>query len=53
MFKQFLFGVPAVAQWVRNLTAVAQVALEAQVCSFTQELTYAGGHNWNKQLQQQ
>ena len=29
-------GVPAVAQWVRNLTAVAQVTAEAQVGSLAQ-----------------
>ena len=35
--------VPAVAQWVKNLTAVAQVVVEARVRSLARELPYASG----------
>ena len=31
--KYTISGVPAVVQWVKNLTAVAQIAAEAQVQS--------------------
>ena len=33
-------GVPAVVQWVKNLTAVAQVIVEAQVQFLAQEFPY-------------
>ena len=32
-FLKIVLGLPAVAQWVKNLTAVAQVSAEAQVQS--------------------
>ena len=31
MLKKINFGVPAVAQWVKNLTTITWVAVEAQV----------------------
>lgn len=31
--KNLCIGVPAVVQWVKYLTAVTQVAVEARVCS--------------------
>ena len=31
MFKFKIKGVPTVAQWVKNLTSVAQTAVEAKV----------------------
>ena len=34
-------GVPAVVQWVKNLTKVAQVTAEARVRSLAQEFPYA------------
>ena len=36
-------GVPAVAQWVKNPTAVAQVTAEVQVQSLAQKLPHAKG----------
>ena len=33
--KNELLGVPIVLQWVKNLTAAAQVAVKAWVCSLT------------------
>ena len=36
-------GVPAVAQWVKNPTAAARVATEAQVQFLARELPYAVG----------
>ena len=35
-FQKQLWGVPAVVQWVKNLTAVAQVAAEVRVPSLAQ-----------------
>ena len=35
-FKKQLFGAPAMVQWVKNLTAVARVAVEVWVQSLTQ-----------------
>ena len=37
------FRVPVVAQWVKNLTAAARVASEAQLQSLAQELPYTVG----------
>ena len=36
-------GIPAVAQWVKNLIVVAQITTEAWVQSLVQELPYAAG----------
>ena len=33
MTKEYILGGPTVAQWIKNLTAVAQVTAEAQVQS--------------------
>ena len=43
-------GVPTLAEWVKSLTAVAQVAAEAQVQSPAQELPYAKGTSINKYI---
>ena len=40
---KIIFGVPTVAQWVKNLTAATQVAVEAWVQSLAWELLYAIG----------
>ena len=41
--KKLIHGVLTVAQWVKNLTAVARVAVEERVLSLARELPYAAG----------
>ena len=41
MSKKLEGGVPAVVQWVKNLTIATQVTVEAKVQSLSLELPYA------------
>lgn len=43
MLKYYKDGVPTVVQWMKNLTAVFQIATEEPVQSLARELPYAVG----------